>query len=72
MPTLTPRLGGWRSDDGYSFTIGTGRRSNRMVGELVPPAGQRIFLAGSKHDTSAALLEWAEREICKHRAGEGV
>lgn len=66
MPILHPRIDGWRSDDGYRFSIAT-TGSKRRFGELITPNGERQILGGSKRDTATSLLEWAEREICAHR-----
>lgn len=71
MTILTPHLGGWRSDDGYSFTVWR-RLSGRAVGELTLPDGSSQVLTCVRHETAADLLMLAEREIVAHRAGVAI
>lgn len=69
---LKPSAEGWSSDDGYHLSIGRGRSSRRLIGELKTPDGEIHMLAGRTAEGGPDLVDWAEDLIAKHRAGGSI
>lgn len=61
---------GWATDDGYTLSIGRGRTSRRLIGELKTPSGETHALAGRTAEGAPDLLAWAEDVIARDRRGE--